>query len=490
MDVQTGVLDMETLFSRSTAQTLLDSEIPLPEGREAAAVLSAGAALSVDEAECMSGQTRVAGGLSLSLVCVTPSDEAFGFTASASFTHRLEADGVLPGMRASVDAQVLECRCEAHGRTLRLTAVVELTATVFSPVSAPFVTGVSGASGLEARMAGVECRRRVLLAEGTLRIREEVSTPGAAEVVRSSAAAVITNVTYAGASAELSGRLVLTLLTADEHGELSSTVAPVPFTDVLEAPYAAGAWAEAAVLSLSATPADADFGVTDVEAVLRIRLYGVETREYTVLQDAYDEKATFTCARTRVERLQADGCRQKCELIRDNVLIPKHLPEARRPVHACVVPVVTGTGERDGRLVVDLMLLTTAVFRCDGGLLHSFTEDIPVSITLDAAFTPDTLPKAIVLSAQLAGAGRTLELACEVSVSAEVSARQTAELVSEITAGCDVPPYRGILIYCVGAGESVWDVGKRFHVPVARLRSWNTNLTEPLREGEALVLVK
>ena len=52
----------------------------------------------------------------------------------------------------------------------------------------------------------------------------------------------------------------------------------------------------------------------------------------------------------------------------------------------------------------------------------------------------------------------------------------------------------GIVIYCAGAGETLWEVGKRFSVPLMRLREWNAALGDGagadtvLEEGMRLVL--
>ena len=51
MDVQTSVIGIDTLVGTAVSQTLIDSEIPLPDGRVAAAVLSAGAQLGACQAE-------------------------------------------------------------------------------------------------------------------------------------------------------------------------------------------------------------------------------------------------------------------------------------------------------------------------------------------------------------------------------------------------------------------------------------------------------
>ena len=49
MDIQTSIPGLDLWIGNTTAQTVLDSEIPLPEGRIAVSVLSVFAELHVEE---------------------------------------------------------------------------------------------------------------------------------------------------------------------------------------------------------------------------------------------------------------------------------------------------------------------------------------------------------------------------------------------------------------------------------------------------------
>ena len=40
------------------------------------------------------------------------------------------------------------------------------------------------------------------------------------------------------------------------------------------------------------------------------------------------------------------------------------------------------------------------------------------------------------------------------------------------------------------AGETLWDVGKRFHMPISALQTWNQPLSDPLPEGQPVVLMR
>ena len=193
MDVQTSLLGLDTRLGSTVSQELIASEIPLPDGRDAASVLSAYARVAIEETECMTDSIRASGRLELICACQAMSGETYGFTAQSSFTHTLSLTGVRPGMRAHASAQVLECAATPDALRLKLTAVLELSAFVSAPVTTPFITGLGGAKGVEKRTASLDVRREVRLAEATLRLREEADANGVRHVLLYHGAAQVTH---------------------------------------------------------------------------------------------------------------------------------------------------------------------------------------------------------------------------------------------------------------------------------------------------------
>ena len=491
MDVQTGLLGLTSLVGGNVAQTLIASEIPLPAGRDAGEVLSASARAAVDGAECAEGAIRVSGRLTLLVVCASLSGEPFGFTAESAFTQTVAMDAAGPGMTAEVSAQVMECAVAPDALKLKLTAVLELSALVTAPVTTPFVTDITGGTGVEKRTALLSSRRRVLLGEASVRVREETEGKGVARVLLYHGTAEPLGVRYTGAGTlEAEGRLAVTVLVELETGELAARQVSLPFQCGFEAAFLSCVWAECTVEALSVSAADVSFGLLDTEAAVRLRLYGAEETECAPVTDAYDATGSFCCEKTQVDRLTCAGAEQQSFSIQENVLIPKHLPDALRPVYAAAMPAVTGIYEKNGLLSADVMLLTSVIYRCDEGKLHCFTEDLPAQLDFHAPFSPEARVRVNAASVVPGGGGRTLSLQFQLSALAVLYDTEPVELVSALVPGGSPCPYEGVLVYCADAGESLWDVGKRFLVPTAALQAWNTGLSEPLAEGQPVVLIK
>lgn len=490
MDIQTSIPGFDILIGTSAAQTLIDSEIPLPEGRTADEVLSVTAQLLVEETDCRADTVIVGGRLSLQLLCRAAGGEPFGFSAVSGFSHSLALAGTAEGMQAIASGQLLECRCVAERGQLRLTAVLEVRVRVVASAKTPLITEITGCPGLETRTGRIERRSRVLLREYEEHLREEISAPNISRVLMANGAAQIRDLSVSGSSVTAEGALYVTVLAAASDGQLSLLTQILPFTSVFEAEVLSACWASVTVPHLHVTAADESFGVADVEATLSIRLYGVDCAETTVLTDAYDEAGAFCCEQMRQDVLLCLGASQKRFLLREGIRIPTHLPEAYRPIMATAIPAVTGTFDSDGKLGVDAMLFVSLLYQCDGGRLHSFTEDIPVQMVLDCAYSADADTTVQVLAVQAAGSGRTPELQFTVECCAEFYDTAHMQAATELVPGTQEQPFQGILIYCADAGDTLWSIGKRFLVPLSRLPEWNGPLTEPLREGQQILLIK
>ena len=75
-------------------------------------------------------------------------------------------------------------------------------------------------------------------------------------------------------------------------------------------------------------------------------------------------------------------------------------------------------------------------------------------------------------------------------IQAELSIQQTHVLVTGVTE-CERPELaQGIVVYFAGAGETLYDVAKRFAIPRSALRAAWGDAKEELEEGQRLVFLR
>ena len=131
----------------------------------------------------------------------------------------------------------------------------------------------------------------------------------------------------------------------------------------------------------------------------------------------------------------------------------------------------------------------TTVYRCDSGLLHSFTGEVPFSLTLPGQGDL-VLPLSAAAFSTVTGRGRVLQGRVELLFSGEQYTQSRIGYTDDLLAGPGTQPGRGILIYAPDPEENLFTVGKRFGIPQARLRELNGELTEPFSGTERILIIK
>ncbi len=491
MDVQTCVPGLDAPLGRTVSQAAVHCEIPLPDGRDAGSVLSAAARVLQAEAVCSTDSVTITGRLEIHFLCRSQAGEAYGFSASSDFSHTLGCEGASAEARALVSGQVVDLSARPDAANMKLSAVLEFTLLVSAPVATPFLSDIRDCAGLQKRRGRILADKRALLGEANVSLAEEADASGVVRVLLCSGTAGIEALSYGGSSVcNAEGRLHVTVVAETETGECRPMALTFPFACSFDAPYLSQVWAEAEVLSLSATAADVSFGVLDVAAELKVRLYGTESTEYDVLLDAYDAGASFVCRREEVCFVQSVTHASRLTEMKETVAVPKQFPDPLCVVYTACMPIAVSVFEKNDRLHADAMLLTSVVCRADDGRLYGFQEDVPIQICFDAPYCPESLVSLVALDVSGTVSERGVEVSYRIEARAlccALSAMQLAVATEPVSEPCF---HRGAILYYAEAGETVWDVCKRFHVPPASLGAWNAELKDPLAEGASIVLLK
>ncbi|MCL2696164.1 MAG: LysM domain-containing protein, partial [Clostridiales bacterium] len=414
----------------------------------------------------------------------------FAFEAKADFTQRIRDERVASGMQAQVAAQLYECRCTAENGSVRLTATVALTATVLQAAQKSCISGITGARNMEEQRSAITQKRRALLGSHSCRIREEVPIPAGCALLHVSGTAQIREVAPSQNGMLADGVLHLMALFTDEDGGVRAQPCNIPFTDTVSGETASYGWATVSVSHIDANILDAADGIMAVEAGIEIRVFGAVTTETPVILDAYDADGSFLCRRETVQALQYGGIHTRKLSLTETVTVPAHLPDAYLPTFARAMPAVTNVTADDSGAEIDGVLLTTFVFRCDKGLLHSFQEEIPFTVRLEQAGGALCLPQVTLCNLALSGSGRRLEAQVKMLVAGEAWQSVTQTFTAELTANPDPDTHAGILIYFADRGETLFAVGKRFGLPIGQILQLNPELREPFADGQQIVIVK
>ena len=488
MDVEKVSFNVDTLCMRLEEQVPIESAIPLPQGRTAGSVLSVTPQLQIREVRVSETGVRLSGQLQLHLIAETGERVLFSFDAAAEFTHLMSARITEDVLQPRIYGQLLKCACHREDDGLRLSAVLDLKVWLMAPREVGAVSAIRGAVGLESREETIVTRRRSLQGAKAVQVRDELGVEAGANVLEAKGTVRILSSRPAGEGMALDGELFSSLVLLDPEGRLQEMTVRTPFSDTvkLEGQTGQGTTLTAELTGLSArTDGEALFLSGDVS----VSAYGAAESRLRVLSDAYDEGGTFLCHREERTGLMYLGPVLQEETVEGPLAVPNHMPEVQQVLFSRTLPAITGLEPTDGGTLLDGVALVTTVYRCDSGLLHSFTGEVPFSLTLPGQGAL-VLPLSAAAFSTVTGRGRVLQARVELLFSGEQYAETPIGYTDDLLAGPGTQPGRGILIYAPDPAENLFTVGKRFGIPQARLRELNGELSEPFCGTERILIIK
>ena len=488
MDVEKVSFNVDTLYMQLGEQVPIESAIPLPQGRTAGSVLSVTPQLQIREVRIGETGVRLSGQLQLHLIAETGERVLFSFDAAAEFTHLISARITEDGLQPRIYGQLLKCACHREDDGLRLSAVLDLKVWLLLPREVGAVSAIRGAVGLESREETIVTRRRSLQGAKAIQVRDELGVEAGTNVLESKGTVRILSSRQTGEGMALEGELYSSLVLLDPEGRLREMPVRTPFTDTvkLEGQNGQGAALNAELNGLSArTDGEALFLSGDVS----VSAYGGAESRMRILYDAYDEGGTFLCHREEKTGLMYLGPVLKEETVEGPLAVPNHMPEVQQVLYSRSLPAITGLEPTEGGTLLEGVVLVTTVYRCDSGLLHSFTGEVPFSLTLPGQGGL-VLPLSAAAFSTVTGRGRVLQGRVELLFSGEQYAENPIGYTDDLLAGPGTQPGRGILIYAPDPDENLFTVGKRFGIPQRRLQELNGELVEPFCGKERILIIK
>jgi hypothetical protein len=487
MEIRKTTLLTETLFGETVAEAQMESAIPLPQGKTLERVLSAECEAALREIACRDGAVVVTGTMTLRPTVESNDRIPYAFEAAAEFTHTIRMDGITPEMTARVTPEIPACSLRREDGGLRMQATVQLRTVVFRPEQIACITGLEDAPEAEIRTSGVTLKRRTLLGAHSLRLSETIDAPRGMTVIRASGTPLVNGLVKGADGMIPQGELKLCVLFGAADGGIRKEQYSIPFSDVIGCEPGENAFASASLSSLSVTVEEE--GAATVDAALSIGVYGSSSDTQRILTDAYDAARSFSCETTHAQALNYEAAWNQTVQLNESVPVPAHMKDAYLPLYAALRPAVTRVSVENGKGVIEGVLSVTIVYRDDDGIKQSFTHELPMLFETDAKGTL-LIPRIKAYDAKLSGGGRSVSLSVTVSIDAEWYREIGFDCVPELGPGTPPETDAGMLVWFADPDETLFSIGKRFGVPTARVKACNPTLSEPIREGTPVILIR
>ena len=487
--------EAEKLIGAQGGQALVRAEALVPgAGRDAIEPLLADAGLFIVQTDVQADRVVIEGSVSCQAVYRQGEESAVrALTAQTTMNHVLEIPGAKPGMLCRVRGGVdhVEARYENGHMVFQVTCAVDAQVLSLDPVEV--ITGVSGAEGLQTVYRPLKSVKLAAEASEMALLKDSVVLPAALDAraaLMDWIAVEVDDVSRDLGGVRVKGRaMVETLVSSGVAGRPAVVVRyPLALDQLVELPewLSGDVSAEVDVRSVrSQTEAGGEDGdmrlACEVEA--RVRVLANVTDSAEALTDAYATSGNAVEVTRESVELCAEASRAKVgEVIRGTVLLGEGVPGVGTVIAAQAHPSIGEWRGENGQGRIEGVAEARVLYVPSGSDLPASAEaELPFSLTVPQELNEDSLIDIQVLSAEAnALMSDRLELKLQLAVTCETRRREKAEIVTELEEGEALSRRAGIVITWPVAGETAWDIGKRYAVPGENVGDVNT--------GEAVVI--
>ncbi len=513
MDIQLrkeNVAINETLM-RDNRQVLVEGDIIVPDIKsDMAKILQIDASAMIEKIDVFDKYASVSGSVSLNILYVPEGDSMplCSICTSLPFETQIENQMICIGSVCNVCADAYHVEFSMlNSRKLSVKVVLELDTRCSKENNAQIICDVSSDKPIEKNMHDFVIYNLVDSSQTKLAINETLDfpsgKPSALSVLRADAKICDKDVRLITGKIVVKGSIDLCTLYVSDSGTLEYMQHEIPFTEVLDAPNAN----ENCICDLDIdicktdfslrADMDGDMRLLDVELILCTDISVSENTNMSAICDCFCSEQKLVCKTKNFCFDSFVGHGKSQESLRANITLPDGAPELMSVYNIIAKPYISDIGVENDKALVRGMIDCYLLYLSDSSSSPVSTQkaqaefEIPVSIdglreNMDCCANIEIAH----LSYNITMSG---EIEVRVALNAQASAvcKKEISLVSDVFADMDAPldMRRGIIIYFVRPGDSVWKIAKKYNVAPALIVDIN-NLENPdiLNVGQRLLI--
>ncbi len=501
-------METEQVIAAKPTQVAVETEVALPGGlREEARVYYADATAAVNGGE-LTGSRATADGRVTFHVLYGQGDlsnvRALEATADFSQVLPLKEDyGQLAAVRLQPKATVQNVSAKAFNGRLLLQAILNLSAEASLPRTVSFIRDVADSPEIQKANQTIAMQRTVGEGEAQNLFREEFEL---SDVLK------ITDTLFATAEAQVEdimggadGKAVVTgTVTIDAYHTsglpgrlLVYTRHTMPYEQQVTLSGALGTAlaAQTTVKDVAVLSQETEDGGrlmrAEIQLVTAIR--AVEDQEMSVLRDAFTTGGDALELQPRQVVFRSSTVNETAaESGRTVMALPEGSPRVKTPLLAFLRPILVSVEKQKDKLAADGVLDMTLIYQTDD-------SEVPVSVRQEEAFhtvfSTEALPgdDLTLTAAQVepsAVTGDRVELKYILRLHADGVRKGEAALIADAAAVTAPEIGKGIVLYYLQPGETVWDLAKRYRVPLEDITRLNPNLSDHPAAGTPVIAYK
>lgn len=233
-----------------------------------------------------------------------------------------------------------------------------------------------------------------------------------------------------------------------------------------------------------------------VEAVLRIKGEIYNSISHTIVSDVFCPTCELSTQTANYNYISACARGEYEEKIVGNISIDQDKQSIRRILSSCVCRVgVANAVALNKAVLVEGALLVNVIYEDEDGEIESIALELPYSVECrDERVNAEDKIDADAITVDLFARvrrDRELEVSATIAISYEVSYQCNAEVITSLEeVGERTSDLKGIGVYIVSEGESLWNVAKALGTPIETIIEQNPNLDRDIKGGERIMVYR
>ena len=502
-----GNMETEQIISAKPTNVTVEAEVALPGGlREEARVYYTDAAVQVNGGE-LAGSRISADGRVTFHVLYAQGDLAHvnALEASADFSQAmpLNVEETPPAaVRLKPRAQVQRATAKAFNGRLLLQAIVNLTAEAALPRSVSFIQDASPDTPVERDAQVISLQRTAGEGESQTLLREEFELSDVLKIkdtlFATSQAQVEDIVAGGDGMATVTGTVAVEAChTSDLPGRplvYTRHTAPYEQQVTLSGAMGSALAARTLVRDTAVLSQEGENGrVMRAEIQLTTEMTAVEDSSLTVLKDVFTTEGDFLETHAQQVVFRSGTVNETAaESGRTVLTLPEGSPRMKTALLAFVRPVSVEAQRQKDKLAVDGILDITLIYQTDDSPVPvSVRQEEPFHILFDTRALPEDH---LSLSASQVDpsvvTGDRAELKYILRLNADGVRKQEAQVLVDAQPVPAQETFRGITLYYLQPGETLWDAAKRCRLPLEEINRLNPSMPDSPRAGTPVLAYK
>ena len=498
----------EILFSDSF-EAAADGDLIVPDIKpDILKVLQVDATSCISSKEISDGKLILGGRVNLTVLYLPDTEDGGvqSIKTTFEFSHKLDRPSIDESCSAIVDSDV--SRVEFHvinSRKISLRAAILIDCEIISAREIAFPIGIDDECA-QVLTTPITVNALCGVHDDEFMIKEGIEIPAGKASIGE-----ILKIDYKLCDKEfkaiteklvVKGILNVCILYTDTNGCIEHTEADIPFTEVFDFP----GITEDMTCELNyricdcyydvAEDSDGDRRIVNIELLVCAEMKASEMRELEIISDCFlpGFETNITYFETEFNEITASPSCQNT--LRDSAVTDKNQPQITGVYNVISRAVITSSRTEENKLSTEGKIEACILYLSDSAQtpVYSFKKEIPFSYLLDSPGTEPGMSCCVAADVSHTSfhlnAANEVELRYILNISASIPQRRTLSLIDDVETE-EIPKNKkkGIVIYFVQPGDTLWSISKNYFIPPEQLAEFNQlNAKNPLNPGQQLII--